>query len=305
MRHIKNLSAALLTSLLLITVPAHSRTVELALVLDGSGSITSIPWEQQWTGYRNVLSNDFFTNFATPRGVEEIWIASYTFSGYTIDATNTSLEELWGNFEVFNYLEWTPIRNNEEAAAFGARFENLPQPRGQTATATALNVAAFGGPVGCPDLLILGEVNCDGVVNRPGIVNNGIDSDVQIIDISTDGFPTRPNSDGFTTIPPSPENIADRNLAIDAADAARGEGIFVNAIGVFDPEDQALDADFLMDLVSGTPQGFFLTADSFDDFEPVLEQKLSEELSQIPVPAALPLFLSALAGLGLWRRRNA
>jgi hypothetical protein len=40
-----------------------------------------------------------------------------------------------------------------------------------------------------------------------------------------------------------------------------------------------------------------------DTFEETLRDKVAREI--IPVPAALPMFLSALAGLGLWRRRAA
>ena len=195
---------------------------------------------------------------------------------------------------MFSVLDWALINDNATAAAFGAQFAGIPQPNGTTATAEALNVAAAGGTAGCPGAFDVCNIEEQTVA---GIANNGIDSDVQVIDISTDGQPTEPNGDGTP-------NPADDALAIAAADSARALGITVNAIGVL---GDGIDVNFLEALVGldpvSTPSGFVLTADSFDTFEETLRDKVAREI--IPVPAALPMFLAALAGLGLWRRRAA
>ena len=170
---------------------------------------------------------------------------------------------------------------------------------GATNTSDALAIATVGGDVGCP---FPDACNVDnGFV--PGITNNGVDGDAQVIDISTDGQPTLPTGNGEDPPQPFP-NPTDDALAIAAADAARALGVTVNAIGVL---GDGIDVDFLEALVGvdplATPTGFVLTANSFDEFEETLRDKVALEI--IPVPAALPLFISALAGLGLWRRRAA
>jgi len=305
-----------LTAIALTALPqlAPAAIVELALVIDGSGSISGPNGNNQTTppdygdfglqldGYRNVFEGDFYTNVIAPSPFDTLVVAAYVFSGgasFTITMGNdvTTIE-----FPVYSFLDWTEINSDADAAAFGAQFDPsvIPQPGGSTNTSAALDIALNGGAVGCPDATACFpaaplQPPFQNLVD--GLLTNGYDGEKLIIDISTDGVPTEPTGDGTP-------NTTDDALAIAAADNARAAGVTVNAIGV-----GGVDAAFLEALVGLNPAaaenaGFFLTADGFEEFQDTLEQKVGIELEVIPVPAALPLFMSAL-GLLAWVRRRA
>lgn len=156
-----------LTAIALTALPqlAPAAIVELALVIDGSGSISGPNGNNQTTppdygdfglqldGYRNVFEGDFYTNVIAPSPFDTLVVAAYVFSGgasFTITMGNdvTTIE-----FPVYSFLDWTEINSDADAAAFGAQFDPsvIPQPGGSTNTSAALDIALNGGAVGCPD----------------------------------------------------------------------------------------------------------------------------------------------------------
>lgn len=304
----RNFLAVSLLSLFLTAVPASAAMLELALVIDGSSSISGPAgnspgpdWDLQIGAYQSIFEDSFYSNVVQQGTFDEVAVAAFVFSAVDgvveiTDPDDNVVETVPYDIVVTSFLDWTLIDSDQAAADFGALFATLPQPGGRTNTSEALEIAAQGGTVGCPVSTLLGPIlpfcNLD-ETTAPGLLNNGFSGDALVIDISTDGVPTEPNGDGVPNDP-------DRDLAQAAADGARAAGIRVNAIGVGN-----LDPTFLEELVSGNPDGFFVTAEDFSEFQGALDSKLNVELGVIPLPGALPLFLSALAGLAVWRRRRA
>lgn len=270
--------------------PVAAETLELALVIDGSSSISSADWALQIGAYQNIFQDDFHTSFVLPSPFDAVVVGAFVFSGGTITLTSGGVPVGTETFAVSSVLDWTLIDSDEDAFAFGSGFAGLPQPGGQTNTGAALAIAMGGGEVGCviPDIC-----NVSPRSPRTGLLDNAFSGDRMVIDISTDGVPTLPNGAGAP-------NAADRALAIAAADAARAAGITVNAIGVGN-----LDATFLAALVgsdpAAVPAGFFVTAGGFDEFGDALREKVGRE-TMVPVTPALPLFLTAFAVALGWRR---
>lgn len=333
----RSLASAALVALALLSFShgASAVTLELALVIDGSGSIsgpngsltnpsnkTTPPdygdWGLQLDAYRNVFQNNFYSNVVGPSNVDTVVAAAIIFSGgasFSIDpgTPNDPSDDIVTEYSVFSFIDWTEINDDASAATFGSQFDKtvIPHPGGTTATSEALDVAlGLGGPslIGCPD-----PNSCNPVAplqppfqsSFAGLLSNNFDGDFLVIDISTDGDPTEPNSNGNRENPPSAANMMDDALAIASADTARANGVTVNAIGVGpDVNLDLLEALVGFDPMAGQNAGFVVTADSFMQFEATLQNKVETEISNIPIPATLPLFLSGLFGWGIWQRRQ-
>ena len=83
--------------------------------------------------------------------------------------------------------------------------------------------------------------------------------------------------------------------------AAEAAGITVNALAIVDDSDD-LRMWFEDNVITS---GGFALETTFETFALAVTDKIGREIAPIPIPAALPLFGSALAALGLigWRRR--
>ncbi len=262
----------LLAVLVAWSTSVSALSIELALVMDGSGSISATDWQKQIQGYRNAFSTGtFYDNFVAPSPFDTLYVSAYTFSGLVTQS-----------------IAWTAITNNSQATAFGDNFLTIVQPRNYTNTEGALRAAT------------------------DGLLNNGINGDKLVIDISTDGQPTAcagyvdPSQRGCGSAS-SGTTIATvaKSRALAAATDARNSGIFVNALGV----GGFVQPSFLNELVAagtGVAQaGFYLQADTFDQFASTLQTKLGREVRGVPEPQVLLLMVGGVMGiLALGRRRQ-
>ena len=228
----------------LIPGSASAIPLELALVLDGSGSIDAVEYQTQLNGYKNAFaSGNFYDNYVAPSG-NSLFVRAYQFSSTVIAET-----------------AWWEIDSNAAANTFGNLFNTtvMTQLDALTNTALAINTAVSG------------------------FSDNAVDGRL-VIDISTDGNPCC-----------SSNSVS---AALAAGDAARSQGVTVNALGIGNGVDQT----FLTNLVA--PTGFFLMANTFNDFGSVLQTKLSREINDVPEPATLVLMGLGLVGIGAMRRRR-
>jgi len=131
---------------------ANAAIIELALVIDGSGSISSPDFALQTGAYNNIFSNNFLDGFVNQG--DTLYAAAYQFS----TSSTATLE-----------IGWTLIDSNAAAAAFGGMFPGITQQQGLTNTSGAVNTAVAGilGNGINGDRLVI-DVSTDGLPNAGG-----------------------------------------------------------------------------------------------------------------------------------------
>ncbi|MBI1194487.1 MAG: DUF1194 domain-containing protein [Gammaproteobacteria bacterium] len=249
------------------TGQASGSSMELALVLDGSGSISSTNWQIQLNGYKNAFtSGSFYDDYVAPSPFDSLWVSVFQFS-------NNVVQE----------VDWTEITSNASATAFGNLFNTTEMPRlaANTNTSGALATA------------------------MNSILSNNISGSKLTIDISTDGQPNLcKNASNPSAAGHSGGGCNAPAEAISVANSARGAGITVNALGV----GSSINGSFLQALVgiapASTPTGFYLLANTFDDFGSTIQTKLGREITT-PEPSLVLLIGGGLAAMGFARRKRA
>jgi len=210
----KLLAGVLAFSALTLT-NAKAINLELALVIDASGSISAANYDLQKGAYAAAVANVIPTDGSIAVGV---WQFGATVQQLFPVTTIASAADLTSLVNMFNGMNRNSI--NTGATAIGD---------GITAAYTA-------------------------------IFANAIDSDRQVIDVSTDGS----NNIGLN---PSTARTNALAAGIDQ----------INALGV----GSGVTAASLQTFVGGT-DSFYDTAASFAEFQSVLERKLRRETGQVP-----------------------
>lgn len=257
-------AAALLTS----SASAISVDVELALLIDVSSSIDNTEWDIQKNGYeaafRDAGLQDLIAN--SPNGVAVSYIEF---------ATNQATR-----------VSWTHLTDAASSNAFADSIAAL----------TRLNSGI--GP--------LTEIAGAITFASDSISGNAFEGVRKIIDVSGDGKDNRePVSGGFFKVLEKDDAagfIVTGEKTAAAAQAAIDAGVNqVNGLPVVtaDVDDPGLEAWYIQYVKAGT--GSFVTAaNSFDDFEPTILEKLKTEIKE-PEPEGVPDSgaTAALLGFGL------
>lgn len=153
--NIFGISAALATLAFSTSASAQQAVdLELGLILDGSGSVSSRDFGLQVDAYQNIFTDpNFYDDFINPlmndNGLGQIAVSTWQFSS-----------------GVTQEIDWTLIEDQSSAEAFGNAFSNITQISGLTNTGGAINDATSS------------------------LLNNDFVGDRLVIDISTDGVPT-------------------------------------------------------------------------------------------------------------------
>ena len=243
---------ATLTSLAILglagTAEAIPVDLELSLVIDSSGSISSGEFSQQIDGYADAFRQsaviDSIVN--SPNGIAINTIL------FATDAT-----------EVITFRQ---LQTASDVLAFADDLAAITRINGNTDIADGINLAV------------------------ETINTNNFDSGNIIIDVSGDGVQNEPGDPALS-----------RDAALSAG-VSRINGIAIGGQGIF---------DFYEANVIGGVDAFVLQADSFDDFDAAIADKIQVEVgapapnpTPVPAPGAIGLVGLGLLTLGWAMRRR-
>ncbi|MGF1698785.1 DUF1194 domain-containing protein [Photobacterium makurazakiensis] len=193
------LKVAVLAASLTFAAQSQADVLELALVLDGSGSISTSDYELQLQGYRDIIaSGSFWSDYVENSIYDSVHLATWQFSG-----------------TVVSEIGWTEITSNAVADTFGNQFNTTDMAQLNSSTNTSLAI--------------------DTVV--ASLIGNGIGgtgSDNMIIDISTDGNPN--TGGGSAGAIAAADNARAADVTINAIGVGSGIGsTFLEGLVGIDP----------------------------------------------------------------------
>jgi len=227
-------------------------------------------------GSNSIASSDFLLQ---KTAYANIFMSGSFYDDYVVGNDDLYVSTWQFSTGVSHEQDWMLINDNASAIAFGQTFLGIQQHApGWTNTATATTMAV------------------------DSILNNGIDSDRAVIDVSTDGLPTRcyPECYGYNN-----DYYGARDAAMASAVYADSNGVTINAIGVGSALNVNNGLNFL-DTYTSTAGGFYTLATDFGAFQEALELKLFREINvqPVPEPAALVLLSLGLVSLCITRQRR-
>ena len=255
-------------------------SLELALVVDISGSVDSNEYDLQIQGYRDAFYDPLVQSAITtlPQGLA---VSLFFFS-------TTANDNLAGSTWSVPILDWELVTDAAGSEAFGDAIDALVDPRLSQSGST--NIAS----------------GIEAAMNS--IMTNNFTAGRRVIDISGDGI-QNVNLDG-TEDPIDMGCNGDNQAGFQACipvltaqrDAAENAGITINGLPIL--TDSVLLENYFIDYVI-TSDGFTEPAVNFQAFGTAVRDKILTEVQVIPVPAAVWLFGSGLLALiGLARRKK-
>ena len=244
---------------------AVSVSLELALVVDISGSVDGIEFGLQRDGYRDAFLDSAVQSAisALPQGLA---VSMFFFSTTASGNNEINMPATWS----VPVIDWTPVSDtassNAFAAAIGALADPRPTQRGDTNIAAGIEAA------------------------RKSITGNSFTSNRQVIDVSSDGI-QNVRLDGTQDVMGCNGNdVAGATACLPELtaqrDAAGNLGITINGLPILtEPVPPPLTLTDYFNQYVITPDGFIEPAVDFNAFKTAVRNKILAEV--VPIPAAV------------------
>ncbi|KDM89853.1 DUF1194 domain-containing protein [Photobacterium galatheae] len=198
----KALLPVALTAALGTSMQANADVLELALLIDGSGSIGAPDFSNQISAYTNILNSaGFYNNFIVPSPYDQVYVSAWTFSGSAVQV-----------------VDWTLLDSDSAAATFASNLSTgASYAGGSTNTEDAIQDAVAAFSLAMQDYKF-------------------------VIDISTDGVPTSSNSGGSATTAAlnAADAARDLGVTINALGVGGVDQTFLEALVGINPSDTPL-----------------------------------------------------------------
>ena len=247
--------------------------IELALLVDVSGSINEVEFNQQINGYVNAFKDSDVISAIGDGAKGSIAVSMY-FWANNADTNFTDY--------VYQVVGWTEVNS----AATGLTFANLIDDE-LVLNPSSGDINPYGGSTPIQGAMNTLAVDGSGLV---GFADNTFDG-VNIVDVSGDGS-------NNVAIPTGKSTDFGRDALVDAG-VYQINGLVIGSSSIVDYyEDYVITSN-----TSTTKAGFVQNISSFNDFSSAIKSKLIREIGGVvPLPAAAWLGLGMLGGLGVIRK---
>lgn len=278
---LQSIAVAAVSLFMSMQVHATAVALELQLMIDTSGSVDQMEFDIQRLGYAAAFSDLTVQSAIVELAMGDGGGIAVSVSYFSTTATDVPTDG--GVIAPNPQIDWVQLQTTMEIDNFVMALTNLQPTDGD----------GDGGGTGETNI---GDAILFGINS---LNDNAFDGLRSVIDVSSDGIQnvTLSGDDSIVCGFP-PDQCSD--IVVAQRDAAAAANITVNGLAI--TTDEALIEDYFNAFVR-TQDGFVLATEFEGNFTAAITEKITREISPIPIPAAIWLFGSALGLLALRKKQ--